>query len=87
MGNQVSMDSEDGPGFGDAKADNIIRGHTCHCVCFVVLRLNCAHNRLRIFEALRVKFYATFSFSARYTMYRTCSFVRGGAINSFDPLK
>ena len=26
MGNQVSMDSEDGPGFADAKADNIIRG-------------------------------------------------------------
>ena len=26
MGNQVSMDSEDGPGFADAKADDIIRG-------------------------------------------------------------
>ena len=26
MGNQGSMDSEDGPGFADANADNIIRG-------------------------------------------------------------
>ena len=26
MGNQGSMDSEDGPGFAGAKADNIIRG-------------------------------------------------------------
>ena len=26
MGNQGSMDSEDGPGFTDAKADIIIRG-------------------------------------------------------------
>ena len=26
MGNQVSMESEDGPGFADAKTDDIIRG-------------------------------------------------------------
>ena len=26
MGNQGSIDSEDGPGFADAKADNTIRG-------------------------------------------------------------
>ena len=26
MGNKGSMDREDGPGFADAKADNIIRG-------------------------------------------------------------
>ena len=76
MGNQGSMDCEDGPGFADAKADYKIRGQYMSLCLFCRLRLICDRNRLGTFEAPMVKFYATFSFSARYTMYRTCSFVR-----------
>ena len=60
MGNQGSMDREDGPDFADAKADNIIRGPYMSLCSFCRAP---THNRLGIFEALRIKFYASFSFS------------------------
>ena len=72
MGNQGSMNSEDGPGFADANADNIIRGPYMSLCTFYRAPTQMCSKPSRDFCSTD----ATFSCSARYIIYRTCIFVR-----------